>query len=140
MEIKEYEPKYLSSMFNINQACHSKPQPNVGLLEQIHKGQTWVALENDKVIGFLLSTWREGPYIYNVAVSQEHRNKVIATQLFKVCHEFYREQGYTYLYVDINNPAQKLYFNLGYRVKDIERGFYGKNQDALIMVRTISIV
>jgi len=140
MEIKEYESKYLSDIFNINKTCHAKPQANVCLLEQIHQGQTWVALIDNKVVGFLVSLYREGPYIYNVAVLPEHRGKGIATALFNICNEFYKGQDYSYLYVDVNNPAQKLYFDLGYRVNNLKEDFYGRQQDALVMVKNFDSV
>jgi ribosomal-protein-alanine N-acetyltransferase len=134
--VREYTPKDLSAVFNINKTCHKKPQPNIALLEQIHRGQTWVAVDNDKVIGFLLSIYREGPYIYNVAVLPTYRKQGIATDLLKVCHEYYKEFGFIYLYVDTTNPAQKLYFDLGYRVQELKKNFYDKGQHALVMVKS----
>jgi ribosomal protein S18 acetylase RimI-like enzyme len=139
MIVREYDVKDLRSVFTINKTCHQKPQPNVELLEQLHKGQTWVAVENNEVVGFLLSTYKEGPYVYNIAVLPEHRGKGIATELFKVCHQFYNGMGYIYLYVDVTNPAQKLYFDLGYRVKRIKEDFYGHMQDALVMIKLLNI-
>lgn len=139
MIVREYETKDLRDVFTINKACHSKPQPNLGLLEQIHKGQVWVAVnDNDKVVGFLLSTYKEGPYVYNIAVLSEYRKHGIATQLLETCHKFYNEFGYIYLYVDKDNPAQKLYFDLGYRVQSIKENFYGNKQNALVMVKVLS--
>ena len=137
MEIREYDGKQLGSIFKINQTCHAKPQSNVELLEQVHKGQLWMALVDDKVVGFLLSTYKEGPYIYNIAVLPEYRNQGVATALINKCNEFYKEHDFTYLYVDVNNPAQKLYFDLGYRVKSIKECFYGTMQDALVMVKSL---
>ena len=139
MTIREYETEDLRDVFSINKICHSKPQPNLGLLEQIHKGQIWVAVEDDKVVGFLLSTYKEGPYVYNVAVLPEFRSKGTATGLFNMCHEFYKGMGFIYLYVDATNPAQKLYFDLGYRVTSIKEDFYGYKQNALVMVKPLEI-
>lgn len=136
MEIREYESKYLSHIFKINKECHEQPESNLGLLEQIHKSITWIATEGDIVVGFLVSTYKQAPYIYNVSVLPEYRNKGIATALFNKCHEFYSQQKDIYLYVDTNNPAQKLYFDLGYRVIDLKRCFYGQDKDALVMLKT----
>jgi len=136
MEIREYDTKYLRYIFNINKVCHDKPQPNVGILEQLHKGQTWVAVVNGEVVGFLLSVYREGPYVYNVAVLPEYRNKGIASALFDKFHSFYEGAGEPYLYVDAHNPAQHLYLNLGYKVVNIKEDFYGPMQDALVMVKS----
>lgn len=139
MIIREYESKDLRDVLNINKICHEKPQPNLGLLEQIHKGLVWVAVIDDKIVGFLLSIYREGPYIYNVAVLPEYRKQGIATALFTACDKYYYHEGcyFTYLYVNVNNPAQKLYFDLGYRVHEIKEDFYEPKQDALVMYRSI---
>ena len=138
MTIREYEPKDLLEVFHINKACHPRPQPNIGLLEQIHKGQMWVAVEGEKVIGFLLSTNKEGTYIYNVAVLPEFQHKGAATGLFNVCHKFYEGVSHIYLYVNASNPAQKLYFDLGYRVTSVKENFYSNKQHALVMVKTLN--
>ena len=113
MEIREYTTKDLRYLFSINKICHDKPQPNLGILEQLHKGQTWVAVVNGEVVGFLLSVYREGPYVYNVAVLPEYRNKGIASALFAKFHDFYEGIGEPYLYVNATNPAQNLYCKLG---------------------------
>ena len=137
MYIREYQAKDATHLFNINNKCFDSPEPNVHLLEHIHKGQTWVCCteKDDKPVGFLVSTYQNGAHVYNVAVDPEFRNKGIATSLFKEFHYFYREQHYAWLHVDTSNPAQKLYFDLGYRIKEIKYDYYGPGQDAYVMVK-----
>lgn len=136
MHIREYEAKDATHLFNINKACFGFPEPNLSMLENIHKGQTWVCCQDgDKPIGFLISIYQNGPHVYNIAVDPDFRKMGVATALFEEFHNFFREQDVTHLRVHFNNPAQKLYFDLGYRVSYIEKDYYGIEQDALFMVR-----
>ena len=137
MYVREYQLKDATYLFNINRSCFSSPEPNLSLLENIHKGQTWVCCtkKDDKPVGFLVSTYQNGAHVYNVAVDPDFRHKGIATSLFKEFHYFYREQHYAWLYVDTSNPAQKLYFDLGYRIKEIKYDYYGPGKDAYLMVK-----
>jgi ribosomal protein S18 acetylase RimI-like enzyme len=135
MLIREYTPKDIPAIFKINRLCHKNYQPNIQLLESIHDGQLWVAEVEGVIAGFLLSIYRDGPYVYNVAVLPQYRNKGIASKLFETFELENKEFGFYYLYVDYRNPAQKLYFDLGYRVTSIKKDFYGKSENALVMVK-----
>lgn len=135
MLIREYSSLDNEDIFAINKICHAKPQPSLDLLVQIKKGKTWVAEVNGKVVGFLVSIYRQGPYIFNIAVLPGYRNQGIATKLFEQFEAGYKSASFYYLYVDVNNSAQKLYFDLGYRTKNIERDFYGPDESALVMVK-----
>jgi len=145
--IRLFEKKDASAIYTINTMSHEKPEPNISLLTQIEGpyAETWVSELDNKVVGFLITRQTiTGPSImnnafnvYNVAVDQQYRNKGIASELFKAFEEQYKGKGYAYLHVDAQNPAQKLYFDLGYRVKDIVPGFYGDKTIALKMYKTL---
>jgi len=135
MRVRAFSRKDIPAILNINKLCHNKPQPDNDLLEIIDRGDVWVAEEDDKVIGFLIAIYREGPYVFNVAVLPEHRGKGAATGLFRQFEIYYKPDGFYYLYVDYRNPAQKLYFDLGYRVVGIKKDFYGSGENALTMVK-----
>ena len=138
MHIREYKSKDATHLFNINKACFNSPEPNLTLLKNIHNGQTWVCcLDNDIPIGFLISVWNEGPHVYNIAVHPDFQAKGIGKSLLEEFHKFYREQEETHLRVDSSNSnAQKLYFNMGYRVHHIECDYYGRGKDAFYMIRS----
>jgi len=135
MLIREYTPKDIPAIFKINRLCHKYPQPNIELLEHVHSGSLWVAEVDGVVAGFLLSIFRDGPYVYNVAVLPQFRGKGVATKLFEAFELENIEYGFYYLYVDLQNPAQKLYFDLGYRVVNIKKDFYGASKNALVMIK-----
>jgi ribosomal protein S18 acetylase RimI-like enzyme len=137
MRVREFNRSDLKAVLEINKACHSKPQPDEQLMEIIDKGDTWVAEVDGKIVGMLIAIYREGPYVFNTAVLPEYRNQGIASALFKQFETYFKPDGFYYLYVDSNNPAQKLYFDLGYRIINIKKDFYGKGENALIMVKYV---
>jgi [ribosomal protein S18]-alanine N-acetyltransferase len=145
--IRPFEKKDAPAVYTINKTSHPNPEPNVSLLIQIEGplAQTWVAEMDGRIVGFLVSRQTiTGPNtnqcafnIYNVAVDAQFRRKGIASELIKGFEDYYKGQGYAYLHVDRDNPAQKLYFDLGYRVYDIIPGFYGDRTFALKMYKSL---
>jgi ribosomal protein S18 acetylase RimI-like enzyme len=137
MYIRPFERKDIKQVLEINKTCHKKPQPDSDLMEIIDKGDVWVAESNGALVGFLISIYREGPYVFNVAVLPGYRKLGTGTALFKQFETYSSTQGYTfsYLYVDYRNSAQKLYFDLGYRVVGIKKDFYGAKENALVMMK-----
>ena len=131
--IREFGMEDLPAIFSINKQCHKVPQPEDGLQAVMFRGKTWVAIVNGEIVGFLISYIKGFPYVYNIAVLPTYRGKGVATLLFNWCHKFYNTN--CWLEVDSANPAQKLYFDLGYRVTEVRRDYYGPEQDALVMVR-----
>jgi ribosomal protein S18 acetylase RimI-like enzyme len=134
--VRESGMQDLPAIFSINKQCHAKPQPEDALQAVMFRGKTWVAEVNGEVVGFLIAYLKGLPYIFNVAVLPQYRGKGFATELFKRFQQFYR-QPTSYLEVDSGNPAQKLYFDLGYRVTEVRRNYYGPEQDALVMVKNV---
>jgi len=62
-------------------------------------------------------------YLSNLAVSPLYRRQGIALKLLHRCEEIAREWGFNDLYLHVlenNQPAKRLYFHRGYRLKYIE--------------------
>lgn len=137
--------KDLPAIYEINEICHpsTRSEPRISLLEKIRSSEIWVYIVEDKIVGFLIGT-QTTPYgpanLYNIAVLPDYRNEKIATKLMNEFEEFYKGKCvYYYLHVDIQNPAQKLYFNSGYRAFELKHDFYGDGTVALKMVKTSRI-
>lgn len=142
MAIRDYEPKDFERIVEINNASYTDPAPKKFLLDSIEKGHAWVAVEDEGVIGFLIGYVKNGtPYINNVSVDPEYRNKGIAKELFIKFEERFGanqqpEKKLFWLQVDSSNPAQKLYFDLGYRVGWVDQNYYGWAKHALCMYKS----
>lgn len=140
--IRRVAPNDYQAILEINERCHNPNalEPRDSLVEKLRFLETWVFEEEGKVVGFLIG--RQGSEnspanIYNVAVLPEFRKRGIAASLIQEFEKFYAGKCiYYYLHVDAQNPAQKLYFDLGYRVLALANDFYGDRTIALRMVKS----
>ena len=89
------------------------------VVNSARKNNLWVYTTKEGVIaGFLMAAEERGKgYIQSVDVSKEHRKKGIATELILECEKAFKSRGINCmrLEVHVNNPAQTLYFKIGYR-------------------------
>jgi ribosomal protein S18 acetylase RimI-like enzyme len=71
---------------------------------------------NDQLVGAcLVSMWEDLPLIFNIVVDKEYRGKGIATNLLKHSLSTLKEQhDVIRLFVTVGNPAESLYYNLGF--------------------------
>lgn len=102
----------------------------------------WVS-ESDQgdIIGYLLAECNDGiPYLSQVAVESQSRGTGVATKLIKFFEKHYEKQACdsVWLQVKVENPSQKLYFDLGYRVSKFEPHLYGPGNHGLRMDKSLS--
>lgn len=139
-EIKSM-PK-LSRLYAIEMECFALQTrwKRDDFLRAMFESETWTAEEGGQIAGFLVAHTVHGSgYISAVDVAKKHRGKGIAAKLFKSAESHFRKCGCRKmrLHVEANNPAQRLYFSLGYRVVKFNRGYYGKGRDALSMAKNL---
>jgi ribosomal protein S18 acetylase RimI-like enzyme len=116
-------------------------EPEVSIMAVLHRAGTraWLAVDGDFIVGALVGKMKfDIPYVHSVSVQKDHRGRGIATELFNTFEEGFKTEatnvGY-WLQVKFNNPAQKLYFDLGYRVESVDENFYGPGVHALCMYK-----
>lgn len=100
----------------------------------------WIAEDKGQWAAHLVSEIAKGaPYIWSVATYPAYRGKGIATSLIQEFEKHYKSAGYTkaWLHVKAENPAQKLYFDLGYRIASFEPNIYGPHVHGLIMRKSL---
>jgi len=107
--------------------------------ENLPKAQVWVAETDDDVIGFLVA-WvdRKVPHIASIDVASKRRGKGVASALVAECERHFVELGYDSitLLVHTDNPAQTLYFKLGYRaVKFYQNCEYGSMRKNMLKMQ-----
>ena len=135
MNLRRYEDKDFEAVCELIRE-NSESFTEEDIRQAVAHDRTWVAESDNKVIGHLIGITKGMPYIWNICVSPEFRCKGIATRLiYRFEQEFVAP--FLWLHVRPENPAQKLYFDLGYRVTDIARDFYGEQQDGLVMVKRL---
>src|SRR5271157_2520419 len=103
-------------------------------------GFVWVAYIGGRVAGYLLAG-EDGSKasIETVNILRVHRRKGIASKLIAVCEREMKKRGYKEikLEVHVDNPAQLLYFNLGYRVSGFKRNYYKIKEHAVSMTKKL---
>lgn len=100
----------------------------------------WVAYIGAKIVGFLLAGEENGKAnIETVNIPRAQRRKGIASKLMAACETDMRRRGFkeTKLEVWTENPAQILYFQLGYRVCGYKRNYYRLRTHAVSMSKKL---
>ena|ERR1035437_8601536 len=73
-------------------------------------------------------------YLWSLAVCKHYRGWGVGGHFLSRIAEEYKGREIE-LHVNPDNPAQKLYFDYGFRVEAIARNWYGKNTNGLYMRR-----
>jgi len=93
-----------------------------------------------EILGFLVGEVRrhEG-YIATIDVDPKHRRQGVAAKLLTAAEDKYRESGYSEVRLEVeqDNPAQTLYFKMGYRVHAVRKGWYEDGSTALYMIKKL---
>jgi ribosomal protein S18 acetylase RimI-like enzyme len=103
------------------------------------RGQVFV---NDPVIDCysILSEKFGEPYIWAIATDPAERGRGLAGKVLDEIEDYVRELKNATgigLTTNTNNPAQKLYFDKGYRVLKHLPGYYGPGESGLFMRRPL---
>lgn len=120
----------------LNDECYTTDEVSDTEFKRVLNNPTWVVEDRGRIVASLMSEVSHGqPYIWSVATSTTHRGKGLATTLIKEFEKHYQAAGYdrAWLHVRVENPAQKLYFDLGYRVASFEPNIYALRQHGLTM-------
>lgn len=86
-------------------------------------------IEHEVVAYAIVVTDGGEPYIWSLATKKEFRDRGIASGLLWEIVECYLDKHAKCiaLTVNVNNPAQKLYFDYGFRAVKVTPRYYGEN-------------
>jgi ribosomal protein S18 acetylase RimI-like enzyme len=148
---KGFKPEEFERLLQINDACYEGVErPSIFEFENMLK-YTDVFLakynvdgcnskpEEDIIIGFAIVRPTAEPYLWSIAVDPEFRGRLVGETLLKKIIKIYTldKRDEITLHCRPDNPAQKLYFNVGFRVEGIARHWYGRNAPGLFMRRPL---
>ena|ERR1035438_1072892 len=153
MRITGYKKEYLDRIMEINDACYEGVYraPRDVVEQTIGVSDTFTAqldpyfgppdYKNDStlIIGFAIVRLDDVyPYMWNIAVDPAYQGRGVGGNLLREIIKRYTlaKQKQITLHVNAQNPAQKLYFDYGFRVKSIEKDYF-KPDDGLIMTRLL---
>jgi ribosomal protein S18 acetylase RimI-like enzyme len=94
---------------------------------------------SDMINGYIIVTCPDVPYIYSIAVARDMRGYGIATKLIAEAEHWHKQAGYRkiWLKTTIENPAQTLYFKLGYRISEYDPQLYGPGLPGIVMTKRL---
>jgi len=138
--IRELEERDIEEISRIEQESFSMPWSANAFRQLLQDSNSiyLVAEEDGKIVGScgVSDVCGEGN-IDNVVVSEEYRNRGIATALMVETLKRGRERGITAFTLEVrvsNAPAIKVYEKMGFVSEGIRPGFYEKpKEDAMIM-------
>jgi len=133
-------------VMEINDACYSgeyRP-PRDTMVDMISVSDVFLVRRekhNDStqlILGFAVVRNAVQPYIWNLAVDPPWQGQGVASLLLHDIIQKYKleKSAQITLHVNAENPAQKLYFDHGFRVVAVEEDYF-KPHDGLIMVRKL---
>lgn len=91
-----------------------------------------------EIAGFAIVYWDEsGFYLGALGVREEYRGRGIGRELVKRCVEFAKKKGYNTVWLEVNVDNEKaieIYKNIGFRIEETIKHFYGIGKHAYRMV------
>ena len=144
MRVRAYRSPDYYEVFRIYRESFGPEFTERLLKDHLFTSDYVLVAESDQkdVIGYLLAECNDGvPYLSQVAVDAQCRGIGVATKLIKVFENHYEKQACdsTWLQVKVENPSQKLYFDLGYRVSKFEPNLYGPGKHGLRMDKSLGV-
>ncbi len=141
-----FEDGELPALYEIERECFeptfrwSEPVFTRTFLAAREKGHVWVAMAGDRIAGYLLAGNENGKaHIETANVARARRRKGVATKLIAAFERDMRKRGFAEVRLEVwtENPAQLLYFNLGYRVCGFRRNYYKLHAHAVSMSKKL---
>jgi ribosomal-protein-alanine N-acetyltransferase len=141
-----FEDADLPILYEIEKECFSKefrwaePVFKRTMFAARKLKHVWVAYIGTKIVGFLLAGEEAGKAnIETVNIPKVHRRKGIASKLIHACERDMKRRGFKEIKLEVwtENPAQMLYFTLGYRVYGFRRNYYKPRNHAISMIKKL---
>lgn len=140
---------WLPRLWDITLKCYSGAElPLRSFFEEcVMDGDVWTVHgggelgTNYEIVGYALCSgvYPTGPLLRSVAVLPEWRGQGLGGFLLKEIEKYFKTQSAVkiILHCKVDNPAQKLYFDAGYRVTARIRNYYAPEGDGLEMERIL---
>jgi ribosomal protein S18 acetylase RimI-like enzyme len=138
---KGFKKSDFDALLRINDLCYSgdeRPDKET-FARMLNFSEVWIARTVfDKPVGFIIvNETMDVPYLWSMAVLPEARSQGTGQRMLSLICTEYKDRAVE-LHCRVDNPVQKMYFDNGFRVVDIARGYYkidGKQIDGLKMRR-----
>ena len=142
-----FEEADLSALYEIEKECFSpefrwaEPVFRQEIMTAHQRGLVWVAYIGSKIAGFLVAEPQGSKLSMETCnVARVHRRKGVASRLIAAYEKAAKQRGIKEVKLEVytENPAQVLYFGLGYRVNGFKRNYYGLRRNAISMSKKLT--
>ena len=143
----EDKQELMDRLWFITEACYTGVEvPKESFFRQVvREGDVFVALDFDgMVVAYALLTpdyfpGPRKPLLRSIAVLPDYRKRGLGRFLLDEIATYYTGQAShgILLHCKVGNPAQKLYFDAGYRVRAYLRNYYAPEGDGLEMEKVL---
>lgn len=137
---EEQKIQYMDRLWNITHESYTGVQlPTREIFEKHVKHGDVFVHEGNPIAGYALVDLMLPLLLRSIAVLSAYRKFGIGGELLKEVSDYYRERGFNKitLHVHVDNPAQKLYFDSGYRVTKVLHRWYLSEGDGLEMEKKL---
>lgn len=142
MIIEKMTEKHLDRVAELEAQCFAHPWSRASLEETLNNNNSlfYAAVEGDDVIGYIgMSIVVDEGYIFNVAVSENHRKSGVGSALINELVTYGKKNNLYFLTLEVresNINARSLYSKFGF-IKVGERKNYYKNpeESAILMTK-----
>ncbi len=139
----------LDRIMEINDAVYfgEYRPPRDTVVDEMLRSDVFVAREDQNcehattssdILGFAIVRYDEQPYLWNIAVDPAYQGRGIGGNLLREIIKKYtlNKSSWISLHVNVQNPAQKLYFDYGFRTRAVIKNYF-KPDDGLYMIRRL---
>ena len=131
------------ALWEITKACYTEVEvPSKIIFDNaVKSGEVFVIRAQEKFIGYaiIINQNTRTPLLLSIAVLPRFRKLGLGKELLDRLSGYYRNKQAVTLVLEcrIDNRAQKLYFDAGYRIREVLKGHYAPEGDGLRMVKTL---
>ena len=129
-------------LWGLTQQSYSPVQlPQESLFRRtVSRGDVFAIIDGDALVGYALVDAQECPILLrSIAVNPRYRSMGHGRALLDEVANYYRSHGWSRLLLHVmeHNPAQKLYFDAGWRVTKVLKGYYKPEGNGLEMEKVL---
>jgi len=137
-----YTPDDLPRLYEIEKTCFTRcfRWSKEDFVTALKTDDIWIAEYGGQIAGFIIGEV-EGNigHVVTVDVDPSFRRRGFGEALMGAAENHYRKKGIKKmsLEVHVDNPAQILYFKLGYRVAGVREKYYANGSMGITMVKPL---
>ena len=140
-----YKPEYIEGIHELETACFSRvyrwSKSDLIASLEAPASNVWVGVYDNKIVGYVLVEIEKlsTGHVVSLCVDPAYRQQGFGKLLMDEAEASLQKVGVRKmrLEVQVDNPAQMLYFKLGYRVIGVKNNYYSNGTTGVSMVKPL---